>query len=121
MSLKGSGEGGSTERLFKDSGYYHGDSQSHSTSIDEEIHTSFSSMSSSQRSAASGVSSKYQKKHLIHWSLLKSSLPVGIIQSNMNKTSHQYSGSTPNCQPKCILFWKSFYQWQIFFFLLYLY
>lgn len=55
MSLKGSGNG-STNRLFKDSGYYHGDSQSHSTSIDDDV-TSLSLSASSLMSGASGVSS----------------------------------------------------------------
>lgn len=55
MSLKGSGNG-STDRLFKDSGYYHGDSQSHSTSIDDDV-TSLSLSASSLMSGASGVSS----------------------------------------------------------------
>ena len=55
MSLKGSGNG-STDRLFKDSGYYHGDSQSHSTSVDDDV-SSLSLSASSLMSGASGVSS----------------------------------------------------------------
>lgn len=68
MSLKGRGNG-STDGLFTDSGYYHGDPQSHSTSVDDDV-TSLSLSAGSLFSGASGVSSfisncVYQKSYMI--------------------------------------------------------